>query len=264
MFSMTYFIQTIKSNAKTWLALTLVPSVFLVIMTNVFTPTTISSLESTLGSGDSMVSNLMGSAGSSLVSFMGSSFYTVIGTLVPMVYSIMVANSLLAQKVDDGSMASLLSTPTKRRQITISSAVYLILSVITMWVVITLVGIWGADTFQPDALDVDAFIRLNMGACALQLALSGISFAASAIFNASRNSMTVGAGIPLLFFVVATLKRLSTDLDGLKYFTLQTLFDTTKLIEGKDYWGNIWILLAIAAVLYILGIVWFDKKDLPL
>lgn len=49
MFSMTYFIQTIKSNAKTCLALTLVPSVFLVIMTNVFTPTTISSLESTLG-----------------------------------------------------------------------------------------------------------------------------------------------------------------------------------------------------------------------
>ena len=45
----------------------------------------------------------------------GSIFYRIAGILLPMVYVIMVANGLLAGQVDSGSMAYVLSTPTKRR-----------------------------------------------------------------------------------------------------------------------------------------------------
>lgn len=125
-------------------------------------------------------------------------------------YSIMVGNRMLAEKVDKDSMAGFLSTPTTRMQITVSSALYFILSLAVMWGVVSL------------------------------------------------------AGIPLYFFVVSMFIKLSDDLDFLKNFTLNTLFDTQKILEGSGYIQDFVIMGAMALVLYAVGIIWFEKKDLPL
>ena len=173
----------------------------------------------------------------------------------PMVYSIMVGNRMIAEKVDKGNMTGFLSTPVTRLQITLSSAVYFILS---------LVGIAAANAFQPDALDVDTFLSLKLGAFLYHLAVSSICFCSSCIFNSSKNSLTFGAGIPLYFFVVSLFIKLSDSLDFLKYFTLNTLYDTQKIIEGSGYTHGFVIMLVISVCLYAAGIIWFEKKDLPL
>src|SRR5699024_5117774 len=56
----------------------------------------------------------------------GSIFYRIAGLLLPMVFVIMTANALLAGQVDSGSMAYVLSTPTKRRAVTVTQMTYLI------------------------------------------------------------------------------------------------------------------------------------------
>ena len=260
MLSIPYFRQIAKSNFKTLGAFTLVLCVFLTVLTNVFTPATLS------GVGNVVQGTVAGNIlkGNSLVGFMANSFYAIMAILFPMVYSIMVANKLIAEKVDKGGMATILSTPTKRSQITISSALYLILSLIVMWVVASLVGIIAANYFQPDALDVDKFLMLNVGVVLYHLAISSICFAASCIFNTSKNSLTYGGGLPLISFIVSLLVKLSGDLDFLKYFTLTTLFDTTKILDGSGYGVNFWILGVITITLYTVGIYYFSKKDLPL
>ena len=87
---------------------------------------------------------------------------------------------------------------------------------------------------------------------------------ASCIFNTSKSSLTYGGGLPLISFIVSLLVTLSGDLDFLKYFTLTTLFDTTKILEGNNYATNFWILGIITITLYLVGIFYFNKKDLPL
>ena len=54
-------------------------------------------------------------------------------------------------------------------------------------------------------------------------------------------------------------------LENFKYFTLFTLFDADKLIKGEIM--GIWmfiILLIIGSILYIVGVLSFTKRNLPL
>ncbi|MDB8552666.1 ABC transporter permease subunit [Turicibacter sanguinis] len=252
--------QTTKSNFKYLLIFTTILCVFLTVMCNVFTPQTLESIQhSTEGS---IISQILGDG--TLISFMSNYFYAIMAIIFPMVYSILVGNRLIAEKIDRGTMSCLLSTPTTRLQITISSSLYFILSLIFMWIVATGVGIVAAKYFQPDALDIETFISLNIGCFLYHFVISSICFCASCIFNLSKTSLAFGAGIPLAFFVINLFIKLSEDLDWLKYFTLNTLFDTQKIIEGSGFENNFIIMLLIGIILYLTGIIIFNQKDLPL
>lgn len=261
MISFPYFRQIVKSNFKFLCAFTLVVCMFLIIMTNVFTPETVMGLQS--ATEGTMASHILTGNGT-LIGFMSNSFYALMAIVFPMVYSIMVGNRMIAEKIDKGNMAGFLSTPTTRVQITISSAVYFTLSLAVMWGVSSIVGIVSANIFQPGALDIDTFLLMNLGAFLYHLAISSICFCSSCIFNSSKKSLTFGAGIPLYFFVVSMFVKLSDNLNFLRYFTLNTLFDTQKILEGNGYIVGFIIMAVISLFLYLLGIVWFQKKDLPL
>lgn len=261
MISIPYFKQTIKSNFKFLLLFTFVLCIFLIIMTKVFTPTTLEGVENIVSG--SALGNMLGTE-NTLIGLMSNSFYAIMAIIFPMIYSIIVGNRLIASKVDKGDMAGYLATPTKRIQITITSAIYLVLSLVFMWGVASIVGIVSSSIFQPDALDVKTFLLLNLGAFLYHLAISSICFCASCIFNTSKNSLLLGAGLPIMFFVLSLIIKLSTSLDVLKYFTLNTLFDTANILNGTEYIMQFVIMGIIAIVLYTVGIVWFNKKDLPL
>lgn len=101
-------------------------------------------------------------------------------------------------------------------------------------------------------------IKSNMkflGAFLYHLAISSICFCASCIFNSSKNSLIFGAGIPLYFFVVSLFIKLSDRLDFLNYFTLNTLYDTQKIMEGSGYAGGFIALLMVSVCLYTAGMV---------
>ncbi len=261
MISFPYFKQIAKSNFKFLCAFTLVLCVFLIVMTNVFTPETVNNLQST--TSDTIASHILTGNGT-LIGFMSNSFYALMAIIFPMVYSIMVGNRMIAEKVDKGSIAGFLSTPVTRLQITISSAVYFVLSLVVMWGVASIVGIISANAFQPDALDTDTFLMMNLGAFLYHLVISSICFCSSCIFNTLKHSLVFGAGIPLYFFVISLFIKLSEDLDFLKYVTLNTLFDTQKILDGSGYMEEFIIMSLISIALYTIGVIWFQKKDLPL
>lgn len=261
MISIPYFTQTVRSNIKFLFAFTAVLCVFLTVMTNVFTPDTVTGLQS--AAQGTIASHILTGNGT-LIGFMANSFYALMAIVFPMVYSIMVGNRMIAEKIDKGNMAGFLSTPVSRLQITFSSAVFFIVSLAVMWGISSAVGIAAADAFQPGELDVDTFLLMNLGAFLYHLSISSICFCSSCIFNTSKNSLIFGAGLPLFFFVVSLLLKLSDDLDFLKYFTLNTLYDTQKIIEGSGYKEGFAAMLGISVCLYTIGILWFQKKDLPL
>lgn len=255
-----YFKQIIKSNLIFFIAFTFILCAFLTVICNVFTPDSMVGIETAVNG--TFASNIV--HGATFVEFLSNSFYAIMAIIFPMLYSIIVGNNLIASKVDDGSMANYLSTLVSRREIVISSALYLILSLLLMWIVATIVGITAAEIAQPDSLDIDTFIMLNVGVFLFHFAVSSICFIASCIFNSSKNSLIIGGGIPLLFFIINLLVKLSEDLEPLKYVTLTTLFDTANIIAGSGYTGDFIVLAIIGIVLYVIGIEVFSRKSLPL
>ena len=106
---------------------------------------------------------------------------------------------------------------------------------------------------------------VNAGLLCLHLALGGFCFFASCLFNESRLSVALGAGVPVLFFLIRMLANMGGRLEKLKYATVFTLFDPTGLFrgDGAAYAGAA-VLLALGLGFYALGTAVFSRRDLPL
>ena len=117
----------------------------------------------------------------------------------------------------------------------------------------------------PGELDVPAYLVVNAGLLCLHLALGGFCFFASCLFNESRLSVALGAGVPVLFFLIRMLANMGGRLERLKYATVFTLFDPTGLFrgDGAAYAGAA-VLLALGLGFYALGTAVFSRRDLPL
>lgn len=257
----TIFKQTLRANVKLWLMFTIVLSILQVVMIAVFDDSTLTDI-SHLVEGTAL-SGLLGKT--TLLGMLSSTFYTIHGVIFPIIFIIMTANSLIASQVDRGSMAYLLSTPTKRSTIIVTQAFYLIISLVVMFIIETAAGFITIQVFQSETdIVVADFIMLNVGLFLLMFAISGISFFFSSYCNLTKNSLAFGAGIPIAFFLFQLLSSVDESLNVLSIFTINALFDTNAILEGENYWWKLISLLGIGIVLYIASLEVFKRKDLPL
>lgn len=206
----------------------------------------------------------------------GSIFYKLAGLLLPIIYMIMASNNLIAGQVDSGSMAYVLSTSTKRREIVFTQAVYLIGSLLAMFSLTTITGcVCLALISEEVGLTYGKLILLNVGAFLVLLALSGLCFLTSCVFDRSKRSMAIGGGLSIFALVAAMLGLFGSPvipsvvrLNALNYFnyvTIISLFDVISIIDGTSVFVWKFIILAIMGVIgYVLGSKRFIKKDLPL
>lgn len=266
MFSKPLLKATIKQNYIVFIIIVATLILYLPIIIMMYDPTVHDSLNDILqilpqGLIAAMGFNMIGLT---LLDFIASYFYGFLILLLPMIYTITVCNRCIASHVDKGSMAYILSTPNKRRKIAITQAIFIIVSTSLMIAFVTLVGIVLSNIMFPGELDVSAFLLLNLGTLLLYYAVTGIGFFASCLFNDTKNSLMIGAGLPVAFLVIQMISDIGEKTRFLKYFTLFTLFDPEKIIHGGSYIPNFITLLTISLVMYGLGIYVFDKKDLPL
>lgn len=457
MINRTIFKQTLKSNYLIWVIFTLVLCLLNVVLIAVFDPKTITSMTDLVK--NTPLSNLLTSA--TFLGMLAQTFYSLHGVILPLVYIIITANSLIASQVDRGSMVYLLSAPIKRSVVVRTQAAYFIMAMAVMFVIVTVAGLFAIQTFHggvwgkgypadvqaassilnmsddeidadrslilknsealkagaeargldeevypiylnlkitekaftaaaeklnidveevkndpsliknndaalkaaaeamhqdqasyritldqliaskamlasqaaqmqdqlakgltaaADILDVkesdlaadmgkikendaalsaaiDAsgipkvaflalinqqlaanavaadqgidfkgpdYLWLNLGLFLLMFATSGISFMFSCIFNLSKNYMAFGAGIPLAFFILKMMGQTSDNLEIFKYLSLNSLYDTSEILNGGNYYPQFVVLAVVGMVLYVIGMRVFVAKDLPL
>lgn len=206
----------------------------------------------------------------------GSIFYKLAGLLLPIIYMIMASNNLISGQVDSGSMAYVLSTSIKRKTVAFTQAVYLVGSLLAMFLLTTATGcvclaIVGTDI----GLTYGKLLLLNLGAFLVLFALSGLNFFTSCYFDRSKRSMAIGGGLSIFALVAAMLGLFGSPvipkvvrLDSLNYFnytTIISMFDVVSIMDGTTVF--IWkfaILAALGLIGLIAGSLKFTKKDLPL
>jgi len=231
-----------------------------------------------------------------LNSVMNDLIYKIAGVLLPMIYVMIICNKLIAAQVSDGSMAYVLSTPTNRKTVVRTQYLFMIVSLVAMYIVITLGAyISGAVAFfitQPTNINFGTLTLRTFlycfGSFAAMFGLTGICFGASCYFNKSTNSIAIGGGACILAFLGCILGLFGNKvfvsvgvgvqaMNFFNYLTIYTLIDTesmsnfAKAVTGA-YGGTMsfawmWesaILLVIGAVFAFGGAFKFVKKDLPL
>lgn len=207
-------------------------------------------------------------------------YYTVTGLLPIFILIVILANSLIAEKVDRGSMAYVLSTPTKRSAVVITQMLFL-LAVPLLLIAVT----GGSRIFTTylfyDEVNVKAQIALFAGMYILVEAVCAICYLGSCLFSQSRKSVGFGGGLTVWFFLASLLGMFGTDdmvntgmgvkeLGVFNKMTVIGLYDIkalatvgTENVDTSFVW-KLCVLAAIAVVCYTAGAVYFTKKDLPL
>lgn len=463
MFSSTIFKQTLKQNWKLWAIFTALTAAIASVFIAVFDPQIIKTLTDSISNtpiGEAMGDRL--ESVTSILGVLGENFYGgLLGAILPLIFVIMTANSLVASQVDRGSMAYTLSTPIRRTKVVLTQAIYMVLSLLAMFAVVVLAGLttaqvshhalWG-DTYtddveaastvldvspeelsdnlnlileDPDALgagaeareldtdvyaaylqlktmdnayaaaadklgvkvgevqedpsmildnsaaldaaasaanlepeafsaaltnqieaqtaspdqaeqlqdqmlagltaaagvldmepsalssdlgalkkspeamsaavdasgldeatftamvnqqlasdelaadsavdfNVGQYLEINLGIFLLMAAYGGIAFMFSCIFNLSKNSLALGAGIPVGMLILYIMSGTSDSLSGLKYLSLSTLYSPDAILHSGTFWPQFVILGVLAVIFYWVGIKVFKEKDLPL
>ena len=197
-------------------------------------------------------------------------YYGMLCLIICSLYIVITTNKLLAGQVDRGSMAYILASPIRRSTVAITQLVYLIGSLVVTFGLLT-VNFLLCNTTLSDKLTftTETAIYLNVGALMVALALAGICFMTSGIFNLSKYSIGTGGMIVVAFLLLALIGSFSAygapDLDVFKNLTIVSLYNIPDIIANVHHWAaQLVVLGGIAFVTFSVGSVWFTKKDLPL
>lgn len=207
-------------------------------------------------------------------------YFTIMSLLPIILFLVFAGNALVVDQVDKGSMAYILSTPTKRSAVAITQAVYMIVMPFLMVGCGFLVRLAATQAFVGE-VDVAKYAALYGGLYVLTEAMAGICYLASCLFNLSKYALGLGGGLNVWFFLCSLLGMFGSEtmvsmgigvemLDNFNRLTLVGLFD----IEALETVGSgsvdyafvpkLIILAVIAVACYVVGMIRFQKKDLPL
>lgn len=200
---------------------------------------------------------------SSLLEWMQIYLYGFLMLLFPLIFIIILVQKLLMGYIDNGSMANLLATPNSRGKLIRTQALSVILWMGILMTAITAVGIVGSQMMFPNELNVKRYIMLNGSTLLMQLLICGIVFLAACVCSEAKNYYGLGAGLPILFFLMQMISNMGEKLENLKYLTVYTLLPASKIVEGESgVWCQNVIMFVLAVVLFSGGIWWFCRRDL--
>ncbi|MCD8295266.1 MAG: ABC transporter permease [Clostridia bacterium] len=230
-----------------------------------------------MGMNADLITNMSNMDMSTMINTM---YFHEIGILPMLIWIVVVGNSIIAGQVDRGSMAYVLSTPTKRSAVVITQAVYMVIVPLIMVIFMCCVKLICNAAFLGDP-NAAVTVVLFAGMYLLLESMCGICYLGSCLFNRSSRAMAFGGGLVVLFFIAALIGMFGSDnlvsvgmgveaLNGFNYISVMTLFDIDSIGtigSGAADLSFLWkmaILLVIAAATYVLGAIRFTKKDLPL
>ena len=197
-----------------------------------------------------------------LIEFMNMYLYGFLMIIIPMLYIIVIGNSLIMRYVDTGSLACIMSTPNSRKKIIVTQVFSMVAGVTVLMILITVMGVVACSIFFPGELNIKYYLQLNGSMLLVQLVIAGVVFLSACIFNESKNFYAAGAGIPVLFFLIKMLANMGEKLELLKYFTVYTLFPQDMIVSGDSGSAVYNIILALlGAGLFFTGIMIFTRKD---
>jgi len=261
------FTRTLKANWLLAAVFTVIVLIYVTTSLSMFNPRTAEDLESMIELLPEGLTRAMGfvNLGTDLTMYLANYLFGFIMIIFPMIYVIILANRLIARHVDSGAMAYLLTTPNTRSRIATTQAFYLAVSLAVIFLIASGVAIVLASAMFPGHLDVGAYLGLNWVSYLSLLTAGGVSFFSSCSFNESRQSLAVGASVPVLFFVFRMVSALGDELSWLQYLSVYSFIDVDRIVNEASFILLVTaVQLPLAILLFTGGIIRFARRSLPL
>lgn len=262
MISKPLMLKEWKANYKLLLLFAAVLSLYITVVIAMFDPKLGESLNLMAQSMPQIFAAFgMLEVGATLLEFIANYLYGFLLVVFPTVFIILTTRRLMANYVDKGSMAYLLSSGNQRSKIAVTQAVNLIFYLFLLTAYITFLSITVSNIMFKGQLDIKKFFIINIGVLGLYVLLSGLCFMLGCCFDDTKYSIGIGSGLIVFFILLQMISQVGEKFEMLKYFTPLTLFDCNKLILGQGAW-QIAVLYGAGIGMYIFGIWIFCKRDI--
>ncbi len=264
MINYTLLKQGLKTNYKIFLIFLAILTLYIVSIVSMYDPKLSGMLiEFSKSMPEMMAIFGMDGTVTTLIGYLITYLYGFLFMILPMVVIIIIANKLVASHTDKGSMAYLLAAPNNRFKIIFTQMKVLAIFITSLIVYITIMTIISTQIMFPGELDINKILLLNFCLLIFHFAISGICFLASVICNDTKNSLLIGAGVPVFFFVIQMLVNAGEKMAIFKYFTIFSLFDPKKIVN-YDTTSLVLVgcLALITFALYFTAIKIFQKRNL--
>ena len=264
--SWTLFKASFRMHWKIVLIVSLVIMMYVTISISMYDPNSVETLTDMLEMLPEGMMKAMGfdGLGTELTSYLSNYLFGFIMILFPLITTTVLANGLVAKKVDSGSMSYLLSTPNKRTKIVITQVVFMLVSITFMFAINLGVAIVMCEVSHSGMLDIQAYINLNLVTYLVTVAIGGISFLASCIFGDSKSSLSAGVGIPVMMLVAKMLSEFGDKLEFLRYVSFFSFTDVDKILGGETSYVLMasLVLIGVSILLYGASVFIFNKRSL--
>ena len=265
--SLPLLLKDLKNNIILLLVFVAMMSIYLTVIIYMYDPNGTGALMDMLSLFPVFLVKALGfsSVDAGLTGFIAGLYYGFLISLFPMVYCIILGNRLVAKWVYDGSFAYLLATPNSRKKIIVTQGLYMLLSITLLFIILYVVGLGVSESLFKGMLDVAVFSKLNLCAGLLTMSIGMICFFFSCVFNDTNLSLSFGAGIPIIFFLLDMLGSISERTAFLKNYSLYSLFNGLAIVSEEVNIGMVFTVFTLIILLLFAGsVAIFQYKRLPI
>ncbi|MDO5424358.1 MAG: ABC transporter permease subunit [Eubacteriales bacterium] len=256
--------ETMRENRRLWLHCTLILVLGILLCESVYGTEAGEKMRQFLSVIPGMTGRMGEAQDASLISFLGTCLYGAVFLLVPAIYSAILSVRLIGRRLEDGSMAGLISVIGNRSEILFTQAYWMGTSLLGMFVCTSLAGILGGAVLRPGRLETAQYLLMNLSCFCMQVLIGGICFLLASLLKKERTASLTAAGVLTAGYLFFALPDLDGGLSALGYFSVFSVFSPEKAIEGS---GNLFWELPVLAVagllLYKAGSMVLTNADIP-
>ena len=192
-----------------------------------------------------------------------SMFWGIFFVLLIAIYTAYISVNSVSKDYDDGRMDILLTKPVSRRRyllekfFTISSYTLILLTVVGLVTVASVYSLGELSTVSASTLFTTTLLSWPVF-----LVIIAATFLAAVYLEDSKKAVGFAFLFVLIQFGLETVGELTQGLEYLKSFSVISYWDRNSLFFGEAInWGEIGLLFVVAAVLLIIALTIFEKKD---
>jgi ABC-2 type transport system permease protein len=194
--------------------------------------------------------------------FLGVEYYSIFWPIAMIVLVIGLAGSAIAREIENGTIEHTLAKPIGRQKIFISKYIggFLVIAIFTFISVYSIIPNAAMFGIEYNAAAQFATFELAMLAA---LAVYSLAMMFSAIFS-EKGMVSLVMGVGMIFmYIVNIASKLIHQIEWLQYTSFFYYFDyDTALTEGVVNTASVFVFIEVAIVAFIIGILWFEKRDI--
>lgn len=264
--SISIFKNTLRRGWKLLLIFFVVLCFYLSIIISLINPSDMDKIKELYGT----MGNLLPAFGISIasmtspLSYTASTFFGILVMAFTMVFYIIQANNLIAKPVDDTSIVYILSAPVTRTKLIVTQGIYLIFSLLILFLGILTTGSVILSGFGD--FDFATYLNLVSVTFLLCTAIAMLSFFLSVAFCDSKLGSLLGTGVPIGLLIISMLGGAGGNkTKWLKQVSPFGWIDSVKIVNGDiTTWWMYIVFTGIIIILFIASIAVFNKKRLPI